>query len=193
MIKRYRTGSVSLTSQSPQKYKAHGQSTICLKVDNHIASCRGCCEHFYSEILLLAFTKHEWEDNEDKKNSLICGGLYQNKAVRIRNGTHWPQRAWLRGGRPACSLLRAKIRGQLVRRRRMASWRIGFKFKKTDSKKVCQAIGEIYDPVVKEMGPQPPCSISSFLLSARNHFFSPNTSALKSSFHSYRPWGEQHL
>lgn len=144
---------------------------------------RSCCWHSQSMNGKIMRTKKKsnlwWfvseQGSEDKKwHTLASEGLAA-------------------GGRPACSLLRAKIRGQLVRRRRMASWRIGFKFKKTDSKKVCQAIGEIYDPVVKEMGPQPPCSISSFLLSARNHFFSPNTSALKSSFHSYRPWGEQHL
>lgn len=67
MIKRCRTGSVSLPSQSPRKYKANGQSTVRLKSWYHTASWGGCCEHFYSEVLLLAFTKHEWENNEDEK------------------------------------------------------------------------------------------------------------------------------
>lgn len=33
----------------------------------HTASGGGCCEHFDSAVLLLAFPKHEWENNEEEK------------------------------------------------------------------------------------------------------------------------------
>ena len=51
----------------------------------------------------------------------MCGGLYQNKSSENRKQHTLASEGLSLGARPACSLSRAKIRGQLLRRKRMGS------------------------------------------------------------------------
>jgi hypothetical protein len=55
------------------------------------------------------------------KNSVICGGLYWNEGSENKKWHTLASEGLSVGGRPACSLSRAKIRGQLLRRERMGS------------------------------------------------------------------------
>lgn len=97
-------------------------------------------------------------------------GCISTRAARTRTGTYGLRGLFCRG---QVSMFSFEDKGPAVEKRKKQWW---IEERVLNFKRLIQrrSVGEIHERcvyVVKEIGPQSPCSISSFLLSARNHFF----------------------
>lgn len=124
-----------------------------------------------------------------KKNSLMWGGSYQNKGADNKTWRTPASEGLSVGGPASAFFFKGKEKGPAVEKQKNGELKKRFEIWKDWLKE--GPIGSWRNTwtvrVVREIGPQRPCSVSHFLSSARNHFFSPNTSALTSSFHSHWP------
>lgn len=126
-----------------------------------------------------------------KKSSLMWHGSYQNKGTENKTWHTAASEGPSVGGQASVFAFKGKDKGPAVEKRQNGEVKKRFEIWKDWLKEgLIGSWGNTWTVrVVRKIGPQPPCSVSRILSSARNHFFSPNTSALKSSFHSRWPWG----